>query len=181
MLFGSKPSHGLKPSNFKRCSSALPRFGACICGACICAPQLHWQAVALMKPCFGFGGARACHRSTSLRHARIRETHDAFLRQIQEARREAKGARREHAHALRRSSALTLLGVSLGQRRQLLRWLWISQGDYEAMVTRIDHGSPPQGWSDLSLDQKRRLLQDLEPQHSETEVVVWSNPLIPSY
>ena len=111
----------------------------------------------------------------------LREEHEAVLRQIQEARREAKRARREHAHALRRSSALTLLGLSLGQRRQLLRLLWISQGDYEATVTCIDHGSPPQGWSDLSLDQTRRFLQDLEPQQSETEAVVWSNPLIPSY
>ena len=83
----------------------------------------------------------------------LREERAAVLRQIQEARREANRAGREHAIAMRRSGRLTVLGLELGQRRQLLRMLWISQGDYDAAVTCIDHGSPPQGWSDLSLDQ----------------------------
>ena len=109
----------------------------------------------------------------------LREEILAVSGELQENRREARRAKRRYAHALRRS-ALTLSGLSVVHRRQLLRMLRISQGDYDATVTCIDHASRRPPWSGLSFDLKRRLLQDVEAQHSAAEISVVSDPRLPA-
>ena len=156
MLAGSNHCYRPKPSNFKCCSAALAALGACILGA-----HHLWL--------HGFTGESALWTDLSAAavvpaHASAREScrmaawpapNDAVDRQFQEARREAKRARRSYADALRRSNALTLAGLSLGHRRQLLRMLRISEGNCDATVTCIHHASNPPPWSGMSSAQKR--------------------------
>ena len=111
--------------------------------------------------------------------AALREEHLAVVRQLQEARREAQRLRRNYANALRRSRALTLAGLSLYQRRQLLRMLRITRGDYEATVTCIDHASHPPPWSALPFEQKVELLRDLATRYTAETVSAVSNPWNP--
>ena len=107
----------------------------------------------------------------------MREEHLAVTRQLQENSREAKRARRAYAYALRRSRALTAATLTEGHQRQLLRMLRITQGDYDATVTCIEHASHPPPWMALSFEQKRELLRDLEALHTAEQIDGWTNPL----
>ncbi len=88
-------------------------------------------------------------------------------------------ARRTVGRQQRRRHALTVEKLTAGHRKQLLRMLRIADSDPDTTITCIDRASHPPAWSDLSLEDRKQLLSDLEGEHSAAEVDAWTNALEP--